>query len=164
VIVEGAGFILNDEMDDFSAKPGAANIFGAVGGVVNEIQQNKRMLSSMSPTILLRNGKVEMVTGSPGGTTIISSVYQSILNVIEFDMSAEEAVGQPRFHHQLLPKNEIWHFPGIDEKVLVELGKMGYKMKLDAFGDLQIIIRKNNQLSAASQKGKHSRGVSLVLP
>ena len=162
VVVEGAGFLLNDEMDDFSAKPGAANIFGAVGGVANEIQPNKRMLSSMSPTILLKNGKVEMVTGSPGGTTIITSVYQSILNVIEFNLTAEQAVAAPRFHHQLLPKNEIWYHPGIDEDVLLALQKMGYKTVPDAFGDLQIIIRKNNKLNAASEEGSHNRGVSLT--
>ena len=162
VVVKGAGFILNDEMDDFSAKPGAANIFGAVGGVANEIQPNKRMLSSMSPTILLKNKQVELVTGSPGGTTIISSVYQSILNATEFDMSAQEAVNAPRFHHQLLPKNEIWHYPGIDEKVLSSLQKMGYKTKEDVFGDLQMIIKKNGKFNAASEKGDFSRGVSLT--
>jgi gamma-glutamyltranspeptidase / glutathione hydrolase len=162
VLVEGAGFILNDEMDDFSAKPGAANIFGAVGGVANEIQPNKRMLSSMSPTILLKNNGVELVTGSPGGTTIISSVYQSILNAIEFNMSAEDSVNQPRFHHQLLPKNEIWYYPGIDEKVLKSLQVMGYKTKEDVFGDLQMIIKRNSKLSAASEKGEYSRGVSIT--
>ncbi|MDG1750539.1 MAG: gamma-glutamyltransferase, partial [Thalassotalea sp.] len=150
------------EMDDFSAKPGAANIFGAVGGVANEIQPNKRMLSSMSPTILLKNKKVELVTGSPGGTTIISSVYQSILNAIEFNMTAEEAVNKPRFHHQLLPKDEIWHYPGIDEKVLKSLQNMGYKTKEEVFGDLQMIIKQNGKLSAASEKGDFSRGVSLT--
>jgi gamma-glutamyltranspeptidase/glutathione hydrolase len=163
VVVEGAGFILNDEMDDFSAKSGVPNIFGAVGGVANEIQPNKRMLSSMSPTILLKNGSVEMVTGSPGGTTIITSVYQSILNVVEFNMSAENAVNAPRFHHQLLPKNEIWHYNGINENVLNSLKKMGYKTLHDSFGDLQIIVKKNNKLSAASEKNKYSRGVSLVI-
>jgi gamma-glutamyltranspeptidase/glutathione hydrolase len=163
VVVEGAGFILNDEMDDFSAKSGVPNIFGAVGGVANEIQPNKRMLSSMSPTILLKNGNVEMVTGSPGGTTIITSVYQSILNVVEFNMSAEHAVNAPRFHHQLLPKNEIWHYNGINEDVLNSLKKMGYKTLPDSFGDLQIIVKKNNKLSAASEKNKYSRGVSLVI-
>jgi gamma-glutamyltranspeptidase/glutathione hydrolase len=162
VVVEGAGFILNDEMDDFSAKPGAANIFGAVGGVANEIQPNKRMLSSMSPTILLKNNNVQLVTGSPGGTTIISSVYQSILNAIEFNMSAEDAVNTPRFHHQLLPKDEIWYYPGIDEKVLMSLQVMGYTTKEDVFGDLQMIIKRNNKLSAASEKGEYSRGVSLT--
>lgn len=162
VVVAGAGFILNDEMDDFSAKPGVANIFGAVGGVANEIQPNKRMLSSMSPTILLKDKQVEMVTGSPGGTTIITSVYQSILNVIEFNMSAEEAANAPRFHHQLLPKNEIWHHDGIDNHVLSALDSMGYKTVPDAFGDLQVIIRKSDKFQAASEKGPGSRGVSLV--
>ena len=162
VVVEGAGFLLNDEMDDFSAKPGAANIFGAVGGVANEIQPQKRMLSSMTPTILLKNGVVELVVGSPGGTTIISSVYQAILNVIEFNMTAENAVNQPRFHHQLLPKDEIWHHSGIDAKVLTALHKMGYKTESDDFGDLQIIVNRNKKLSAASEKGKHNRGVSLT--
>lgn len=163
VVVEGAGFLLNDEMDDFSAKPGVPNVFGAVGGIANEIQPGKRMLSSMSPTIMLKNGVVELVTGSPGGTTIISSVYQSILNVAEFDMTAEQAVNYPRFHHQLLPKNEIWHHENVNENVLVALCKMGYKTKADRFGDLQLIIRKDNKLSAASEKGGNSRGVSLVI-
>lgn len=162
VVVEGVGFLLNDEMDDFSAKPGASNIFGAVGGVANEIQPSKRMLSSMSPTILLKNGAVEMVTGSPGGTTIITSVYQSILNVVEFDMTAEQAVAAPRFHHQLLPENEILHYPGIDNVVLNALRDMGYQTKVEVFGDLQVITRTGNELSAASEKGKYSRGVSLI--
>jgi len=162
VVIEGAGFLINDEMDDFSAKPGVPNIFGAVGGVANEIQPNKRMLSSMSPTIMLKNGTVELVTGSPGGTTIISSVYQSILNVIEFNMTATDAVNSPRFHHQLLPINEIWHHQGINENVLLELDKMGYKTEHDQFGDLQLIIRRENGLSAASQIGSYSRGVSLT--
>ncbi|MDO6445087.1 gamma-glutamyltransferase [Colwellia sp. 1_MG-2023] len=162
VVVEGAGFILNDEMDDFSAKPGVANIFGAVGGVANEIQPNKRMLSSMSPTILIKNNEVKLVTGSPGGTTIISSVYQSILNAIAFNMSAKEAANSPRFHHQLLPKNEIWYYPGIDESVLTSLQKMGYITKEDVFGDVQMIIKNDGKLSAASEQGEFSRGVSLV--
>lgn len=162
VVIEGAGFLINDEMDDFSAKPGVPNIFGAVGGVANEIQPNKRMLSSMSPTIMLKNGTIELVTGSPGGTTIISSVYQSILNVIEFNMTAIEAVNSPRFHHQLLPINEIWLHQGIDENVLGELADMGYKTEHDQFGDLQLIIRRESRLSAASQTGPHSRGVSLT--
>ena len=162
VVVEGAGFILNDEMDDFSAKPGVANVFGAVGGVANEIQPNKRMLSSMTPTILLNKGKVELVTGSPGGTTIITSVYQSILNVFEFNMYAQDAVDAPRFHHQLLPENQIRHYTGINKGTLKELQKMGYITKESGFGDLQIITNRNNKLNAASQSGKRHRGVSLT--
>lgn len=162
VVVEGAGFILNDEMDDFSAKPGVANVFGAVGGVANEIQPNKRMLSSMTPTILLNKGKVTLVTGSPGGTTIISSVYQSILNVVEFNMSAQAAVNKPRFHHQLLPKNVIRHHPDIDKDTLTKLKNMGYITQANGFGDLHIIVNKNDVLSSASEQGKRHRGVALT--
>jgi gamma-glutamyltranspeptidase/glutathione hydrolase len=163
VIVEGAGFILNDEMDDFSAKAGVANVFGAIGGTANEIQPNKRMLSSMSPTILLNNEKVSLVTGSPGGTTIISSVYQSILNAIEFKMDADKAANTPRFHHQLWPKNEVKHYPGFDENVLKSVQAMGYKTVEYPFGDVQLIIHKNGKYQAASEAGEHSRGVAIVL-
>lgn len=163
VIVEGAGFILNDEMDDFSAKAGVANVFGAIGGKANEIHPKKRMLSSMSPTILLKGETVDLVTGSPGGTTIISSVYQSILNVVEFNMSANEAVNNARFHHQLWPKDEIKHYPGIDAKVIKELHSLGYITKEKTFGDVQLIFRDDDTFQAASEASKHSRGVSIVL-
>lgn len=161
VIVEGAGFILNDEMDDFSAKAGEANIYGAIGGQANEIQPNKRMVSSMTPTILLKANKVQLVTGSPGGTTIISSVYQSILNVVEFGMGAEQAVNTPRFHHQLWPKNEIRHYSGISDGTLNELKKLGYSFKQSEFGDVQIISRKNGVLEAASET--NGRGKSIII-
>ena len=162
VVVEGAGFILNDEMDDFSVKPGVANIFGALGGVANEIQPDKRMLSSMSPTILLKDGVVELVTGSPGGTTIISSVYQSILNAVEFNMTASEAANGPRFHHQLWPKNVIAHYPGIDDQVIKALHEMGYTTKEQSFGDVQMIIQRDNKVTAASEAKSRHRGVSKV--
>lgn len=161
VIVDGAGFILNDEMDDFSVKAGVANIYGAVGGEANEIQANKRMLSSMSPTILLKDGKVKLVTGSPGGTTIISSVYQSILNVIEFDMTAEQAANAPRFHHQLLPKDVIKHYPGIEEKEKSALKKMGYALTESRFGAVQLIIANEQKLDAAAESS--GRGKSIVI-
>ncbi|TPH15174.1 gamma-glutamyltransferase [Litorilituus lipolyticus] len=163
VIVEGAGFILNDEMDDFSAKAGVANVFGALGGTANEIQPNKRMLSSMSPTILLKNNQVNMVTGSPGGTTIISSVYQSILNSIEFNMSAKSAVNTPRFHHQLWPKDVIEHYAGIEQATLSSLSGKGYTLKQREFGDLQLISTVNGKYQAASQQGNAHRGVALVI-
>lgn len=162
VVVEGAGFILNDEMDDFSVKPGVANIFGALGGVANEVQPNKRMLSSMSPTILLKDGKVELVTGSPGGTTIISSVYQSILNAVEFNMTAVDAANTARFHHQLWPKNEVVHYAGVNKAVISKLHKMGYKTKQKSFGDVQLILRRGGKLTAASEERDRHRGVSLV--
>ena len=160
VVVQGAGFLLNDEMDDFSAKPGVANVFGAVGGQANEIQPKKRMLSSMTPSIVLKDGNVSVVTGSPGGTTIISSVYQSILNALEFSMSAHDVVNKPRFHHQLLPKNVIRHHDGIDNMVISELEKMGYTMDNHHFGDMQVILQINGKIDAASETT--GRGKSIV--
>ena len=160
VVVEGAGFILNDEMDDFSAKPGVMNAFGALGGKANEIQPHKRMLSSMTPTILLKDNTVKMVTGSPGGTTIISSVYQSILNAIEFNMSADQVVNVPRFHHQLWPKNVIRVHEGLNDAVKVELQKMGYTIDERHFGDMHVIINKDGKLDAASENS--GRGKSIV--
>ncbi len=160
VVVEGAGFILNDEMDDFSAKPGVMNVFGAVGGKANEIQPHKRMLSSMTPTILLQNNTVKMVTGSPGGTTIISSVYQSILNAIEFNMSADDVVNSPRFHHQLWPKNVIRAHAGLEPSVKQQLIKMGYTVDERHFGDMHMIINRNGKLDAASEQS--GRGKAIV--
>lgn len=160
VVVEGAGFLLNDEMDDFSAKPGVANVFGAVGGEANEIQPKKRMLSSMTPTIVLKDGKVSVVTGSPGGTTIISSVYTSILNTLEFGMSAQEAVDAPRFHHQLLPKDTIRYHQGLTPDVVSALKKMGYIMDNSRFGDLHTIVDRDGKLEAGSESS--GRGKSIV--
>lgn len=160
VVVEGAGFILNDEMDDFSAKPGVMNVFGAIGGKANEIQPHKRMLSSMTPTILLSNNQVKMVTGSPGGTTIISSVYQSILNAIEFNMSADDVVNSPRFHHQLWSKNVIRAHAGLEPSVKQQLIKMGYTVDERHFGDMHVIINHNGKLDAASEQS--GRGKAIV--
>ena len=160
VVVTGAGFLLNDEMDDFSAKPGVMNVFGALGGKANEIQPHKRMLSSMTPTILLKGNKVKMVTGSPGGTTIISSVYESILNAVEFNMSADEVVNSPRFHHQLWPKNVIRHHAGLDASVVKALEKMGYTLDERHFGDMHVIIERDGKLDAGSEAS--GRGKAMV--
>jgi gamma-glutamyltranspeptidase/glutathione hydrolase len=103
VVVPGAGFLLNNEMDDFSAKAGVPNAYGLVGGKANAIAPGKRMLSSMTPTILTRNGKVALVVGSPGGSTIITSVLQTILGVVDYGLNAQQAVTAPRLHHQWLP-------------------------------------------------------------
>ena len=156
----GAGFLLNDEMDDFSAKPGVMNVFGALGGKANEIQPHKRMLSSMTPTILLKDNKVKMVTGSPGGTTIISSVYESILNAVEFNMSAEQVVNSPRFHHQLWPKNVIRYHAGLDADVVKSLEKMGYTLDERRFGDMHVIIERDGKLDAGSEAS--GRGKAMV--
>ncbi|MEE9373822.1 MAG: gamma-glutamyltransferase, partial [Saprospiraceae bacterium] len=103
IVVGAAGFFLNNEMDDFSAKPGVPNFFGLVGNEGNSIQPGKRMLSSMTPTIVTKDGKVKIIVGSPGGSTIITSVLQIIMNILDFDMTASEAVAACRFHHQWTP-------------------------------------------------------------
>ena len=154
VVVEGAGFILNNEMDDFSVKPGVANVYGVVGGTANEIQPNKRMLSSMSPTLLLDNGEVQMVVGTPGGSTIFTSVFQAIVNVIDNGMTAKEAVSASRFHHQLLPEDLITTSISVPfpEQSIKELEAKGYRVQPHGweFGDLQLIDYRNGELDAAS--------------
>jgi len=126
LVVDGAGFLLNNEMDDFSAKPGVPNQFGLIGSKANEIQPGKRMLSSMTPTIILKDGKPVLVVGSPGGSTIITAVLQVIMNVLEFNMPLETAVNAPRIHHQWVP-DEIYSEPfGLSKDVKDNLTKMGY--------------------------------------
>jgi gamma-glutamyltranspeptidase/glutathione hydrolase len=165
VVVAGAGFLLNDEMDDFSVKPGVPNIFGVVGNKANEIQPGKRMLSSMSPTMLLRDGEVEMVVGTPGGSTIPTSVFQTIINVYDFDMEPLAAAGATRFHHQLLPPDLITYSPGVplSDETISLLGDAGYRAIPHgwAFGDIQVIQRDGEELKAASDPRK--RGESRVL-
>ena len=114
VFVEAGGFFLNNEMDDFSSKPGYPNSFGLIGSEANSVEANKRMLSSMTPTIVLKNKKPSLIVGTPGGSTIITSVFQTILNVYEFNMSMQEAVNAPRVHHQWLPDVVIIEKDGID--------------------------------------------------
>lgn len=126
-VVGGAGFILNDEMDDFSIKPGVPNMYGAVGGDANAIAPGKRMLSSMTPTLVLKDNKPFMVVGTPGGTTIPTSVFQSIVNVVDFNMSASDAVNKPKFHHQWLP-DEVEIENGFSTATKEALEKMGYKL------------------------------------
>ena len=128
VYVEKGGFFLNNEMDDFSSKPGTPNMFGLVGSEANSIQAKKRMLSSMTPTIIEKNGKTSMIVGTPGGSTIITSVLQTILNVYEFQMNIQEAVNAPRFHHQWLP-DEIRLEPGNFDHLIKDLLKKGYFIK-----------------------------------
>ena len=120
------GFFLNNEMDDFSSKAGVPNMFGLVGAKANEIAPEKRMLSSMTPTIVEKDGKLWMVVGTPGGSTIITSVLQTILNVHEFDFGMQEAVNQPRFHHQWLPDVIMMEPNQFDKKTTDELKKLGY--------------------------------------
>jgi len=122
------GFFLNNEMDDFSAKPGTPNMFGLVGAKANSIAPGKRMLSSMTPTIIEKNGKLYMVVGTPGGSTIITSVLQTILNVYEFGMAMQDAVNAARFHHQWLPDEVVFDPNGFSPELLEELRKKNYKI------------------------------------
>ena len=126
IVVEGAGFLLNNEMDDFSGKPGVMNQFGLLGTGANSIQPEKRMLSSMTPTIILQDGKPYIVIGSPGGSTIITVVLQVILNCIDFNMNIREAIEAPRIHHQWIPDSLFYEQKVLSEDVKEELVKMGY--------------------------------------
>ncbi|MBS1500852.1 MAG: gamma-glutamyltransferase [Bacteroidetes bacterium] len=128
IFVKGAGFLLNNEMDDFSSKPGVPNMFGLVGGKANSIQPNKRMLSSMTPTIIEKDGKLFMVVGTPGGATIITSVFQTILDVIEFKQDMQQAVSSKRFHHQWLPDVVYIERGALDEATQSILEQKGYKI------------------------------------
>ena len=128
IFVKGAGFLLNNEMDDFSEKPGVPNMYGLVGGKANSIQPGKRMLSSMTPTIVEKDGKLFMVVGTPGGSTIITSVFQTILNAVEFNMDMQQAVAAKRFHNQWLPDEVDVEAGAIDSLTRQKLQKKGYKI------------------------------------
>jgi gamma-glutamyltranspeptidase/glutathione hydrolase len=142
VVVAGSGFLLNDEMDDFSVKPGAPNMYGAIGGEANKIEPSKRMLSSMTPTIVEKNGKLFMVVGTPGGTTIITSVFQTILNVIEHKMTMQQAVTAKRIHSQWLP-DSVYIEPGaLLAEDSLKLTNMGHSIRLrsDGIGQVDAIL------------------------
>ncbi len=129
VYVESGGYFLNNEMDDFSSKPGVPNMFGLIGGKANAIAPEKRMLSAMTPTIVEKNGKLSMIVGTPGGSTIITSVLQTVLNVYEFGMSMQEAVTAPRFHHQWLPDVVDFEPERFDYEFIKKLQAKGYDIK-----------------------------------
>ncbi len=128
VVVDGAGFLLNDEMDDFSIKPGVPNMFGLTGGDANAIEPGKRMLSSMTPTILVKDGKPFMVIGTPGGSTIITTVAQIIVDVVDFHMNIREAIDAPRFHHQWLPDRIEYEPFALQADVVERLRAMGHEV------------------------------------
>jgi gamma-glutamyltranspeptidase / glutathione hydrolase len=151
-VVGGAGFLLNNEMDDFSVKPGVPNMYGAVGGEANAIAPGKRMLSSMTPTIVLKNDKPYLVVGTPGGTTITTSVFQTLVDILEFDMSPEDAVNKPKFHHQWLP-DEIFIEKDFPKNVRDELEKMGYKIvQREAIGRTEVIKIADGKIIAVGDK------------
>lgn len=151
-VVSGAGFLLNNEMDDFSVKPGVPNMYGAIGNDKNAIAPGKRMLSSMTPTIVLKDGSPYLVVGTPGGTTIPTSVFQTLVNILEFNMTAEDAVNKPKFHHQWLPDvlSVEKNFP---EAVKEQLKAMGYPIKeRGAIGRTEVIQFKNKKIIAVGDR------------
>ena len=136
--MEGAGFLLNNEMDDFSGKPGTQNQFGLLGTEANSIVPGKRMLSSMTPTIILKDGEPHIIIGSPGGAKIITAVLQVILNCLDFEMNIREAVEKPRIHHQWLPDSIHYEQKALTEGVKNELVEMGYAF-VDEDAEFRII-------------------------
>lgn len=130
VVVAGAGFLMNNEMDDFSIKPGVPNMFGLIGNKANAIAPGKRMLSSMTPTIIEQNGKLHSVVGTPGGSTIITSVFQTVLNVLEHGMSMQQAVNALKFHHQWLPDKTVFETNGFTENTIKKLQSRGYILEV----------------------------------
>jgi len=152
VWVDGAGFLLNDEMDDFSVKPGSPNLYGLLGGKANAIEPGKRMLSAMTPTIVEKDGDLFMVVGTPGGSTIITSVFQTILNVIEFGQDAQASVSSPRFHHQWKPDRIDLEEKAITNEIRESLEKDGYSLhKRGAIGRVEnIIVLPNGKLQAGA--------------
>ena len=153
-VVSGAGFILNNEMDDFSVKPGSPNMYGLIGADANKIEPNKRMLSSMTPTIIENDGKLKMVVGTPGGSTIITSVFQTILNVLDFSMDADKAVQAPRFHHQWLPDVIAVETDAISTSDRKALQSIGHTVKeKEPIGRVEaIVINKNDKLHGAADR------------
>jgi gamma-glutamyltranspeptidase/glutathione hydrolase len=165
VVVEGAGFLLNDEMDDFSAKPGVSNGFGVVGGDANAIEPGKRMLSSMTPTIVTREGRVALVLGSPGGSRIFTSIFQVMNNLYDFGLPLAQAVAAQRVHHQLLPKDTIYFdsFAPLMGAVATELQALGYTLEDQGWemGDIQAIRIEGTKVEVAADP--RGRGVGTVV-
>ena len=156
VVVNGAGFLLNNEMDDFSIQPGYPNLYGLIGGAANAIKPEKRMLSSMTPTILEKDGELYMVLGSPGGSTIITAVFQTILNVIEYNMTIDSAVSSARFHHQWLPdeirvEKKLFN----DSLVVSGLKSIGHKIKnVNSMNRVDaILVNKDTIFGGADPRG-----------
>jgi gamma-glutamyltranspeptidase/glutathione hydrolase len=163
-VVRGAGFLLNNEMDDFSVKPGAPNMYGVVGGNANAIAPGKRPLSTMTPTILTEHDRVAVVIGTPGGSRIATSVFQVLTNWHDFHLPLDAAVAAPRIHHQLLPPDTLFEEPyaKLDPAVRTALVARGYTFANQGFnGDIQAIaVEASGAVAVADPRG---RGVARVL-
>lgn len=163
VFVEKAGFFLNNEMDDFSVKPGIPNQFGLVGAEANAIAPEKRMLSSMTPTILEKDGKLFMVVGSPGGATIITAVYQTILNVVDHQMNMQEAVNATKTHHQWLPDLILYEENKLDSQVIHKLKKLGHRLEArSAIGKMDaVLILPNGKMQGGADPRGDDKAVGV---
>ena len=159
------GFFLNNEMDDFSSKPGVPNMYGLIGSKINRIEPGKRMLSSMTPTIVEKNNDLYMVLGTPGGSTIITSVLQTILNVHEFKMTMQQAVNAPRFHHQWLPDIILFETTGFDKKITDKVASDGYKTHFDSSKITSkvegILILDNGKIEGGADKRGDDKAVGF---
>ncbi len=156
LVVGGAGFLLNNEMDDFSIKPGIANIYGLTGGQANKIVSGKRMLSSMSPTIILKNGRPVLALGSPGGSKIITTVAQALINYSRFGLNLKQIVNMPRFHHQWLPDTLYFEEGGFDINIKQDLIAKGHNIKeRSQYSELMIIsINEDGMITGAADPRK----------
>jgi gamma-glutamyltranspeptidase/glutathione hydrolase len=162
VTVAGAGFLLNNEMDDFSVRPGSPNQFGLVQGEQNAIEPGKRMLSAMTPTIVLApDGSLKMLTGTPGGSTIITTVFQTISNVLDYAMDAVEAANAPRVHHQHLPDQIFYEQGGLDAETVRELEAMGHTVveRNGTSGDVQLILVDDGVITGWSDPRRGGRAI-----
>lgn len=159
IVVDSAGFLLNNQMDDFSIKPGFPNMYGLVGGETNSVSPGKKILSSMTPTIVEKDGKLFLVAGSPGGSTIPTTVYQVIINVIDFGMGIQEAVDAGRFHHQWLPDWISYERNGLDSTIVEDLHRMGHILKArTSIGSVNaiMILPDGNKSGGADKRGDNS--------
>jgi gamma-glutamyltranspeptidase/glutathione hydrolase len=153
VVAPGTGFFLNNEMDDFTVKAGAANLYGLVQGEPNAIAPGKRPLSSMAPTLVERDGRVVLVLGSPGGSRIITTVLETIMNMVDRGMAAQAAVDAPRLHHQSQPQDVYFEQSGLSPDVITELTTMGYKVvEQRPWGAVELIEIANRRLRGASDR------------
>lgn len=159
IVVDSAGFLMNNEMDDFSIKPGFPNMFGLIGGEANSVQPGKRMLSSMTPSIVEKQGNLLLVVGSPGGSTIPTSVFQVIVNVLDFGMNIEQAVDEGRFHHQWLPDMISYEKGAIDSLTVKKLNEMGHILKeRSSIGSINaiMILPGGKKAGGADKRGNNS--------
>ena len=159
IVVDSAGFLMNNQMDDFSIKPGVPNMYGLVGGEVNSVQPGKRMLSSMTPVIIEKDGKLFMVAGSPGGSTIPTSVLQVIINVIDYGMNIRQAVDTGRFHHQWYPDYISFERNSLDSNTVMKLQRMGHELReRNGIGRVNaiMILPDGRKAGGADRRGNNS--------